>query len=556
MKPILVFMATCLACMSPALQAQAPGPVPQDPSKSANLPSCAPAAFLILEQGTLAGVDWVEYRATQVHSRTILTQSLVIDATIDLRPDQTAAHSSVILTMAGESAQAPKTRDLGAGAIYLSDMIVSSVEQAIARARVLDQPVSNVLGTSLYRDSLTDILVERIDDTDWTVTFHNKSYRVLTDGQGCMLTATLPEYGVVIERRGEFNAAQYPLWPPYAAPPDGAYRAAEVSIQAPQGHILTGTLTRPLQGKRVPAVVLITGLSPAERNGGMPPWMPLRDLADALTRTGIAVMRVDDRGIGKSTGDHAPSMTYDEADDVQSEVAWLRSQPGIDPARIALVGYSEGGLIDLMIAAKDPSIAAIVSLDGSGVPGAQLAREQTEQNVLHDPSVPAAEREKEVEKQLAEPMTARESVFLSIDPLLYAGGVHCPVLILQGGSDITVPIRSVEKIATAIRSNGNADVTVRIIPGVSHSMLPDPTGPGSGWSYLPAFATSPQLLDAMTRWAASHLLNSHIKNCSAERSVARIRRRTRSDSAFNIKTGAAGALAISFPGSEDRARLR
>jgi pimeloyl-ACP methyl ester carboxylesterase len=169
-------------------------------------------------------------------------------------------------------------------------------------------------------------------------------------------------------------------------------------------------------------------------------------------------------------------------------------------------------LIDLIVASKDLSIAAIVSLDGSGVPGAQLAREQTEQSVLHDPSVPAANRQKEVEKELSEPMTPRESVFLSIDPLLYAGRVHCPALILQGGSDITVPIRSAEKIANAIRSNGNADVTVRIIPAVSHSMLPDPIGPGSGWISLPAFATSPQLLDVLTNWTATHLVSSSRKD--------------------------------------------
>jgi dienelactone hydrolase len=514
MKTTVLSIATfmVLACNSHALRAQDLGSAPQSQSNSANLSSCTTAAFLILEQGKLAGVDWVEYRANQVHTQTILMQSRVIDATIDLRPDQTAAHSSVVLSIAGEAPEAPKTRDLGQGAIYLSDMIVSSVEQAIARARVLNQPVSHVLATSLYHDSPTDVLVERIDATDWTVTFRNKSYRVLTDEHGCMLSATLPEYGVVIERRTDFNAAHYPLWPPYVAPPDGAYRASDVSIRAPQGHTLTGTLTTPLHGKLVPAAVLITGLSPAERNGGLPPWMPLRDLADALTRTGIAVLRVDDRGIGKSTGDHAPSTTYDEADDVQTEVAWLRNQPGIDPKRIALVGYSEGGLIDLIVASKDLSIAAIVSLDGSGVSGAQLAREQTEQSVLHNPSIPAADREKEVEKELAEPLTPRESVFLTIDPLLYAGRVHCPTLILHGGSDVTVPVRSAEKIANAIRSNGNSDVTVLIIPTVSHSMLPDPVGPGSGWIYLPAFATSPQLLDAMTHWAVTRLLTSSRKD--------------------------------------------
>ena len=189
MKTTILFRITVmvLACNSHALQAQDSGPVPQSQSNSANLSSRAPAAFLIWEQGKLAGVDWVEYRANQIHTRTILMQSLVIDATIDLRPDQTAAHSSVILLNAGEAPQAPKTRDLGRGAIYLSDMIVSSLEQAVARARVLNQPVSHVLATSLFRDSHTDVPVERIDATDWSVTFRNKSYRVLTDEHGCML---------------------------------------------------------------------------------------------------------------------------------------------------------------------------------------------------------------------------------------------------------------------------------------------------------------------------------------------------------------------------------
>jgi uncharacterized protein len=99
----------------------------------------------------------------------------------------------------------------------------------------------------------------------------------------------------------------------------------------------------------------------------------------------------------------------------------------------------------------------------------------------------------------------RERVFLTIDPLLYASRVHCPALILQGGSDITVPIRSAEKLATAMRASGNRDVTVRIIPGVSHSLLPHPLGPGSGWVYLPTFVTAPQVLETITDWA-SHLI--------------------------------------------------
>lgn len=476
------------------------------PKSAAQSGVCAAAAFLILESGKLAGVDWVSRENRQVHTRTVLTQSRVIDATIDVRPDQTASRSSVILSIAGEEPEKAKTRELGEGAIYWSDMIVSSVEQAVLRARVSGEASSKIPGVSLYSDSRGEVLVERLDATDWVVSYHNKRYEVLTDDAGCMLAATLPEHGVVIERRVGFRAEQYPLWAPYGAPPDGAYRAEEVSIFAPQGHKLVGTLTTPAHGEgKVPAAVLITGLGASERNGGQPPWTPLRDLADALTRAGIAVLRVDDRGVGKSTGDHAPSTTFDEADDVQTEVAWLRSQSQIDPNRIALVGYSEGGLIAPMIAAKDPMIAAIVTLAGPGTSGPDLARYQISQAVVRDASIPPAEREKEIAKQLAEDMTPRERVVLTIDPIEFARRVHCPTLILQGGSDLHVPLRSAERLAAAIRSNGNSDVTVRIVPEVSHSLLPDPVGLGSGWVLLPAFLTSPPILDLMGQWIAGKL---------------------------------------------------
>ncbi len=496
-----------IAIVSAGLAAKAqPAPQSSGDAGQAKTGVCAPAAFVILEQGKIAGVDWVRRDADKVHNRVVLTQSRIIDATIELRPDQTAVRSSVILSAAGGQAEKPKARELGEGAVYWSDMIVSSVEQAVLRARVLGGGSMKIPGASLYSDSRGDVLVERLDAADWVVSYHNKRYDVLTDEQGCMLSAILPEHGVVIERRPDFQEEQYPLWPPDGAPPDGAYRAEEVRIPAPQGHILVGTLTTPAHGHgKFPAAVLITGLSPSERNGGQPPWMPLRDLADALTRAGIAVLRVDDRGVGKSTGDHAPSTTFDEADDVQTEVAWLRARDGIDAKRIALVGYSEGGLIAPMVAAKDPQIAAIVTLAGPGTSGADLARYQISQAVTRDPMIAPADREKEIAKQLAEDMTPRERVVLAIDPLPYARQVRCPALILQGGNDMHVPMRSSERLAAAMRTNGNMDVTVRIFPAVSHSLLPDPVGVGDGWVFLPGFLTSPELLEVMGQWTAQKL---------------------------------------------------
>jgi dienelactone hydrolase len=493
-----------LYCHPPSLAAA------QRPPASIAAPSgCTAASFLIYEQGRLAAVDWVDRTANTLHTRVVETQSHVIDVTVDLRADETASHSSAVVSTIGDSDKPMKSvRDLGEGAIYWSPRIPSSIEQAVARARMLRTPSSKIPGASLYSDSRTEITVERIDPTDWVVGYQDKKYVVLTDDRGCLLSATLPEYGVVIERRTGFSESLYPPWPAYAAPPDHAYAAQEVSIRAPQGHALAGTLTVPPHEGRIAAAVLITGLSPHERNNGDAPWMTFRDVADALGRAGIAALRVDDRGIGQSTGDNAKLTSFDKADDVRTEIAWLRAQAGIDPVRIMLVGYSEGGLIAPMVAAGDPSIAAVVTLAGPGVPGMEVARYQVEQPILKDPTMSAGDREKELEKQLEKALkdlSPHETSFLSIDPISYDRQVRCPALIMQGAADATVPLRSAERIAAAMRAGGNTDVTVRIIPGMSHSLLPDPVGLSSGWAALPAFLTSPDLLDQLTRWTTARL---------------------------------------------------
>jgi pimeloyl-ACP methyl ester carboxylesterase len=479
-------------------------------SPAADSSSCRPAAFLTYEQGKLAAVDWVERTRGRVHTRAVETQSHVVDVTIDLRADETAAHSSAVVSTMGEK-EKPMTvaRDLGEGAIYWSPRIPSSIEQAIARARILDRPSSTIPGASLYGSSRPDITVQRVDPTDWVVHYQDKTYLVLTDDHGCMVSATMPDYGVVIERRTGFSETQYPAWPPYAAPPDHAYAAQDVAIRAAQGHVLAGTLTTPAHSGRIAAALLITGLSPHERNNGDAPWMTLRDIADALGRAGIAALRVDDRGVGKSTGDNAKLTSFDKVDDVRTEIAWLRAQPGIDPQRIILIGYSEGGLIAPMVAAKDPSIAGVVTLAGPGVSGLEVARYQVEQPILRDPKMSDADRERELAKQMEEALkdlSPHETSFMAIDPIPYARQVRCPALIIQGGTDATVPVRSAARIASAMRAGGNSDVTVHIVPGVSHSLLPDPGGLSSGWGALPAFLTSPQLLDELTRWSIARLL--------------------------------------------------
>ena len=467
--------------------------------------TCPASVFLTYEQGTLAGVDWVDESATRLHSRSELTRSAVIDSTISLRDDGSTASSSTTLTMAGSPTSKPVVRDFAAGAIAWSDMVPSSIQQAITRALVVDQPSVDVPAASLFSTASGDVAVERIDATDWTVAYHSKKYLVLADAAGCLVSASLPDFGVTIERRSSFPPNDYTLWPPYAAPPDRAYAVSSVTVPASGGATLAGRLTRPLRTTLAPGAVLITGLSPHERNNGAPPWMPLRDIADALTRAGIAVLRVDDRGVGESTGDNKSWTTFKKAADVRTEARWLASQRGIDPKRIMLVGYSEGGLIAPMVAADDSSIAAIVTLAGPGVSGMDVARYQTEARVDADPTIAPADREKEIEAQLAEPLSPHESSYMSIDPLAYARRVRCPALIIQGSTDLDIPVRSAERIAAAIHENGDADVTVRLFPNVSHSLLPDVAGVDTGWATLPAFLTSPQILQTVSDWAVEHL---------------------------------------------------
>ena len=466
---------------------------------------CGASAYLTYEDGRLAAVDWVAAHGGTVTSRSELTQSAIISATVSADADGSTPRTIASFSMAGETPATPVRHVLPPGFIYWSDMVPSSVQQAVYRARALGAAAVHVSAQSLFSSARGVVDVRRLDDVDWTVAYHRKTYDVLTDARGCLLAASLPEYGVTIERRRWFSQASYPMWAPYAAPPDRAYAATGVRISAARGAVLAGTLTRPPGRIPVAAAVLITGLSQSERNNGAPPWMPLRDIADALTRSGIAVLRVDDRGIGASTGAAKTFTTFDKADDVRAEVRWLRAQPGIDPRRILLVGYSEGGLIAPMVAASDASIAGIVTLAGPGVTGWDVARYQIAAAVDNDPTIAPADRAAEIAKQLAEPLDPHERSFVGIDPMAYARRVRCPALIVQGATDVTVPLRSAERLAEAMRANGDADVTVRLFPNVSHALLPDTFGLPSQWATLPAFITDPQILDLVSRWAAAHV---------------------------------------------------
>ncbi|HTD36750.1 MAG TPA: alpha/beta fold hydrolase, partial [Candidatus Limnocylindrales bacterium] len=449
---------------------------------------CDAGAFVMTRQGDVNDVEWVSARGEDVVHHAVSNQAVIIAGTERVAGDGTSRElRDLTYTMVGATPKPRPVKIVPSGAVMWWESWPSTLQHVVRRAERGGRahtvvPVVEVIGWK--RDSA---IVDRDFGPTWRVRVGVKRYTVVTDRDGCVASATMPDYAVAIERRSSFDARAYAPWPFFTAPADGAYTAEDVRIPAPAGHVLAGTLTLPAhRAARLPAAVMITGISPHDRDEGPGQLRPFRDVTDALTRAGIAVLRVDDRGVGASTGDRKSSTTLDEANDVQTEIGWLAQRPEIDPKRIAVVGHSEGGLISMIVASRDPRVAAAVMLAAPGFTGQQIFEYQTRIDVERDPNVPVWDREHRIHAILTEPDDSpRDQWFLRSDPIPYARGVRVPALLVQGGNDLHVPPASAVNLARAMEAGGNHDVTVSIIPGVSHTLLYDADGTARGWATLP-----------------------------------------------------------------------
>lgn len=140
---------------------------------------------------------------------------------------------------------------------------------------------------------------------------------------------------------------------------------------------LAGTLTLPGEKGGYPAIILITGSGPQNRDSEILGHKPFLLLADRFTRAGYVVLRYDERGVGKSTGMYSSATSYDLAEDVEAGIDFLRKHDQVDKKRITLVGHSEGGMIAPMVAARNKHVAAVVMLAGPSVPGDEILADQT-----------------------------------------------------------------------------------------------------------------------------------------------------------------------------------
>jgi pimeloyl-ACP methyl ester carboxylesterase len=138
-----------------------------------------------------------------------------------------------------------------------------------------------------------------------------------------------------------------------------------------------GTITYPSTGSSFPAAILITGSGQQDRDETLFEHKPFAVIADYLTKQGFAVLRVDDRGIGKTKGEISTATSADFAKDVEAGIAYLKSKPEVDTTRMGLIGHSEGGLIAEIVASRRKDINFVVLLAGPGVKGSELLSEQS-----------------------------------------------------------------------------------------------------------------------------------------------------------------------------------
>jgi len=302
---------------------------------------------------------------------------------------------------------------------------------------------------------------------------------------------------------------------------------------------LAGTLTYPKTATNFPVVILISGSGPQDRNSELMNHKPFLVIADYLTKRGIAVLRVDDRGTGASEGNYNQTGLNGFVNDTKGAIEYLRTRKDINHSKIGLIGHSLGGVIAPILASEDEGISFIVLLAGSGIRGDKLMLLQKElierkmgvpevgitqgQNNMKGAYNIIIESQDKVQlaselkdyftktfgamlpKKQIESLSRQMTIpwltdFIKFDPQTSLSKTKCPVLALNGSNDLQVPpkenLKAIEKI---LKENGNNDVETKQLENLNHLFQESETGLPNEYATIEQ-TFSPKALEIIAEW--------------------------------------------------------
>jgi pimeloyl-ACP methyl ester carboxylesterase len=365
-----------------------------------------------------------------------------------------------------------------------------------------------------------------IDVRAYALTFQNPGSPldaiVWTDETGRLLKFEIPAQSLIFVREDLASVATRTLV---------VNRDGVLSVRIPgNGFNLAGTLSQPAgpapaESKgRYPAVVLVGGSGPTDRDETVSNIAVFALLATPLADAGYHVLRFDKRGVGQSGGRSETATLQDLAEDVRAIVEFLRKRRDVDPKRIVLFGYSEGALVSLLAASRDEDLAGVVLAAGSSGTGGELVLEQ-QQYLLSKMNLPEAERATRIDLQkriqaavlgqgkwddIPEPLkrqanTAWFQSFLGFTPASVMSKVKQPLLILQGEIDRQVPVHHADRLAELARARKKVPaeaVLVVKLDGVNHLLVAGKTGDLEEYPSLSGRGLDPRVAPATIDWLA------------------------------------------------------
>lgn len=305
---------------------------------------------------------------------------------------------------------------------------------------------------------------------------------------GMSLPLDLTPGGQVLPNRPQEPKAPFP------------YQTEEVSFTNDKANaVFSGTLTYPVgytEGQRVPVVLMVTGSGAQNRDEEVFGHKPFWVIADYLARNGIASLRYDDRGTGKSTGSRTTGTSKDFADDAEAGIDWLKENKDFD--KIGVLGHSEGGMIAFMLGA-DNAVDFLVSMAGTGIKGdTLLAEQQNAQLRLY--GQPANRTVKQIRAEMkAQPKNIWLDYFVDYDPASDIARVTVPVMAINGSNDIQVIASTNLNAIRKLLANGNKKNLIKEYPDLNH--LFQHCQPATALDYYRIEETcSPEVLQDITDW--------------------------------------------------------